>query len=85
MDPIDAEVRETDKQRELKIIVESEWSVRRSIVELSVAAYFSEETGRGEYCHNWHRDHCLPYLKLDLVFEVLGMGESGMVEDEEVG
>ena len=85
MYPVYAQVGEGDEERELEIIVESKRRVGGGVVELRVAAHFQEETRRREDGHDGHGDHGLADLEPDLVFEVFGVRERGMVEDEDVG
>ena len=49
-----------------------------------MATHFTQEERRGEDGHDGERDHGLSDLEPDLVLEVFGMGEGGVVEDEEV-
>ena len=51
MDPVDAQIREADEQRELKDIVEGEGRVRRCVVKFSMTTDFGEEARGGEDCH----------------------------------
>ena len=51
MDPVDAQIRETNEQRKLKKVVESKGSIRRSVVESCMAPNFEEEEGGCENCH----------------------------------
>ena len=85
MDPIDEEIREADEEWELENVVQGEWSIRRAIVEFCQATDFAKEEGGGEDCHYRERDESLADLKPDLILEVFGVGESCMVEDEDVG
>ena len=82
VDPVDAEVGKADEEGELEVVVECEGCVRRCVVEFSVAADFEEEKGSGEDGHDGHGDHGLSDFEGDLVLEVFGMGDRGVVEDE---
>lgn len=85
MNPINAEVGETDKKWKLQPVVPRSWTLLRCIVELRVAAHFSQEPRRRKDGHDGKRNVCLLHLELDLVLEVSRMGERCLVEDEEVG
>ena len=85
VDPVDEEVGEADEERELEVVVEGEGCVRRCVVEVSVAADFKEEKGSGEDGHDGHGDHGLSNFEGDLVLEVFGVGDGGVIEDEYVG
>lgn len=54
VDPINAQIGEADKQRELQDVVESEGSIRRGIIKLAIAAHFDEETRGREEGHYGH-------------------------------
>ena len=83
--PVDAKVGEADEERELKVVIEREGCVRGGIVEFSVATDFKEEKGSGTDGHDRHRDHGLSDLEGNLILEVFGVCDSGVVEDEHVG
>lgn len=85
VDPVDEEVGEADEEGELEVVVEGEGCVRRGVVEFSVAADFEEEKGSGEDGHDGHGDHGLADFEGDLVLEVFGVGDGGVIEDEYVG
>ena len=85
VDPVDQKVGEADEDGELEVVVEREGCVRRCVVEFSVAADFKEEEGSGEDGHDGHGDHGLSDFEGDLVLEVFGVGDGGVIEDEEVG
>lgn len=85
MDPVDEEVGEGDKEWELEDVVQPERGIGRGVVQLGVPSNFAKEAGDGEDGHDGKRDGGLLDLEGDLVLEVFGMGEGGMVEDEEVG
>ena len=85
VDPIDAQVREADEKGELQEIIQGERSVRGCIVEFPIAPDFQKEEGSREERHERHGDHGLFDLEGDLVFEVFGVGEGGVVEDKKVG
>ena len=85
MNPVYEEVRKQDEERDLEDIVEGEWGVRRSIIQLGVTADLSGEERDGEDGHDGHGDHGLPDLKPHLVLEVFRVGESGVVKNKEVG
>lgn len=84
MDPVDKQIREENEQWELKKVVESEWSVGRSVVEFCITANLKQEEGRGQNCHERHGDHGLANLQPNLMFKILGVGESGVVKDKNV-
>ena len=85
MDPVDEEVGEEEKERELKIVVEGERCLSGGVVQLCIAPYLRCEEGSGQNCHYGHRRHCLLHLKSNLVLEVLRVLEGIVVEYEEVG
>lgn len=85
MDPVDAQIREANEQWELKKVVEAKWGIWRRIVEFSIPTNLKQEEGRGEDGHYRHWDHGLANLEPDLVFEILGVSKSGVVENEDVG
>jgi hypothetical protein len=55
------------------------------IVQLRVAAHFSQEPGHGQNCHYWEGDVGLLHLELDLVLEVSRVVECRLVKNEKVG
>ena len=85
VDPVDEEVGKADEEGELEVVVECEGGVGGCVVEFSVAANFKEEKGSGEDGHDGHGDHGLADFEGDLVLEVFGVGDGGVIEDEEVG
>jgi hypothetical protein len=85
VNPVDTEIGEAYKKWELNPVVPRSWTLLGCIVELRVAAYFSQEPWRCKDSHNRKGDVCLLHFKLDLVLEVSWMGESCLIEDEEVG
>ena len=85
VNPVDTEIGEADEKGNLQVIVEGERSIRGRVVQLPIASNFREETGSGEDGEEGLGDHGLADLELDLVFEIFGMGERGVVEDEDVG
>lgn len=85
MNPIDQEVGKGDEEGNLDVIVQGKRGVRGGIVEFCVAAHFPDEEWGGEDGHNGHGDEGLADFQGDLVFKVFGVGEGGMVEDEDVG
>ena len=54
VNPVDAQVREGNEQRELKDVIEGKRSICRSVVKFSIATNFKEEEGRGEDRHQRH-------------------------------
>jgi hypothetical protein len=84
VDPVDAKVGEEDEERELEVAVLGEGRGGGGVVELAIAPNLGEEEGCGEYGHGGHGVHGLFDFEADLVYQVFGVGEGGMVEDEEV-
>ena len=85
VDEVDAAVGEAEEERELQHVVPPARSLGRRVVHLGVAQDFAEEEGYGEDGHDGGRDEGLLDLLRDLVFEVFGVLEGGVVEDEQVG
>lgn len=85
MYPVYEEIREQDEERNLQNIVEGKRGVCRCVIQLSVTAYLCREERHREDGHDRHGNHGLPYLKPHLVLEVFRVGESGVVEDQEIG
>lgn len=85
MDPIDEKVGEENEERKLEDIVQGEWCIGQNIVQLGVSSHFTNKKGDGKDGHDRKGGRSLLYLQRDLVFEIFGVGESGMVEHEEVG
>lgn len=85
VDPVDEEIGEGDEEWELHPVVQGEGRVGWSIVETGIAAHLTQKERRGKYGHDGERTQCLADLQGNLVFEVFGVGESGMVKDEDVG
>ena len=85
MDPVDEEVGEGDEKGELEEVVKGKGGVVGAIVEEGVAADFGNEEGSGEDGHDGEGGVGLFDFERDLVFEVFGVREGGVVEDEEVG
>lgn len=85
VDPVDAQVREEDEERNLEVVVPASRAFVCRVVELGVAADLGEEPRDGEDGHDGEGDVGLLHLELDLVFEVARVVEGGLVEDEEVG
>ena len=81
MNPVDAEVGEDEEKRELENVVEGEGGVRGGVVEFGVAPDFNQEKRAGKDGHDWHGAHRLLHFEPDLIFEVLGVRESGVIED----
>ena len=84
VDPVNAEIGEADEQWKLQPVVPDSRTLLCRVVELRVAAHFSQEPGRGEDGHDGESDVRLLHLKSDLVLEVSWVGEGSLVEDEEV-
>lgn len=84
VDPVDAEIGEADEEGELRIVVPAARAILCGIINLGVAADFEEEPGDGEDGHDGEGNVGLLHLEPNLVLEVLGVVESGLVEDEEV-
>ena len=84
VDPVDAEIGEDEEERELQVVVQVEGFVRRGVVEFTVAAHFGEEERDGEDGHDRQSDQSLSDLEADLVLQVFGVREGGVIEDEEV-
>ena len=85
VDEVDAEVGEADEQGELQHVVPPAGALGRRVVHARVAPHLAREPGHGEDAHDGQRDDRLSDLLGDLVLEVLGVVEGGVVEDEEVG
>lgn len=85
MYPINAQICKANEERELQVIIQGEGRIRRRIVQLAVPAYFEKKERGGENGHDWHRDHSLFDFQSHLIGEILGVGESGVIEDELVG
>lgn len=51
VNPVDTQIGEGNEQWELEEVVDSKWSVRRSVVEFPIATNFKQEEWRGENCH----------------------------------
>lgn len=85
VDPIDEEVCKANEERELEDVVEPERCLSRRIVQFGMALHFADKEGDGEYSHDWERDRGLLDLQADLILKIFGVGEGGMVEDEEIG
>jgi hypothetical protein len=81
VDPVDEGVGEHQEERELCIVIPSSRALLSCVVELRVAAHFSEEPGNGEYCHDGESGVGLLHLELDLVLEVSRVLECRLVED----
>lgn len=85
MDEINTEIRKQQEERELQVIVISEWFIGEGIVEFGVPPYFGEEEGGGEDGDEGHGVDGLADLHPYLVFEEFGVFEGCFVEDEDVG
>lgn len=85
VDPVDAEVGEAEEERELQDVVPPAGALVHRVVDLGVAADFDEEPGSGQGGHDGEGDVRLAHLEADLVLEVSGVVEGGLVEDEDVG
>ena len=84
VDPIYEKVGEGHEKGDLYVIVKGEGGVGRSIVEFGVASDFAEKEGGHQDSYDGHGDQTLLDFETDLVFEVFGVGEGGVVEDEDV-
>lgn len=84
VDPIDAEIRKSEEERELQVVVQVKGLVGWRVVEFTVAEDFGEEESDGEDGHDRQSDQGLSDFEADLVLEVFRMRESGVVEDEKV-
>lgn len=84
VDPVNETIGKGDEKRELQDVVEPERGLRRCVVELCVAANLAQEEGDGENGHYGESNQRLSDLEANLVPEVFGMRESGMVKDEVV-
>ena len=85
VNPIYEEVGEADEEWKLNEVVKPERGIRGRIVQLGVATDFTEKERGSEDGHYGQGDECLFDFKTNLVLEVFRMGESCMVEDEDVG
>jgi hypothetical protein len=85
VNPVDTEIGEEEEEGKLGPVVPGTGALLCGIVELRVAADFSQEPGRSEDGHDREGDVGLLHLETDLVFEVSGMVEGTLVEDEVVG
>lgn len=85
MNPIYEEVGEGEEKGELDKIVEPEGRISRGIVQFGISSNFAHEKRNGEDGHDGKSNACLLYLQANLIFEVFGMGEGGVVKDEKVG
>ena len=85
VDPVDAKVGEADKQRKLQPVVPGSWTLLCRVVELRIAAHFSQEPWRGKDGHDREGDVGLFHLESNLILEVSWMGEGRLVKDEEIG
>lgn len=85
MHPVDAEVGEEQKQRELQDFVPQPRAVGDGVVHFGVAADFAEDEGQSEEGHAGEGGEGLFYFEADLVFEVFWVFLLFFVEDEYVG
>lgn len=85
VDPVDAEVGEDNEEGELDDVVPDSRAFCGGVVHLAVSTDLGDEEGRGEDAHDGHGAHGLGDLHGDLVLEIFGVGEGGLVEDEDVG
>ena len=82
--PVDEEVGKEDEEGELEDVVKPERSVGRRVVQFGVPLHLANEEWNGEYGHYGKGNGGLLDLKGDLILEIFGVGEGGMVENEEV-
>lgn len=85
VDPVDERVGEEQEERNLSPVIPPSRTLFGCIVQLGVAADFSQEPGDSKDCHYWKGDIGLLHLEGDLVLEVSRMFEGCLVEDEKVG
>jgi hypothetical protein len=85
VNPVDTEIGEDEEEWVLGPVVPACWAFGCCIIQLRVAAYFSQKPGHGQDCHYGEGDVGLLHLELDLILEVSRVVEGRLVEDEEVG
>lgn len=84
MNPVDAEIREEEEKRELQDAVIGERLLVEGVVHFAVSADFGQEEWCRENGHDGHGFHGLGDFHADLVAEIFGVFEGGLVKDEDV-
>lgn len=85
MNPVDEEIGEGDKQRELENAIVREWLFVEGVVQLGVSPNLGDQERSGQERHDGHRSHGLRNLHGNLVFEKLWVLDRRLVPDEDVG
>lgn len=84
VNPVDAEVGEHDEEGKLDDVVPHAGALLGLVIHFAVAAHFGDEEGRGEDGHDGEGAHRLSDFERNLVLEVFRVGESRLVENENV-
>lgn len=84
VDPVDKEIGKGNEKWELEVIVPQARTVLGGVIHLAVSPDFGKEKWYGEDGHDGQRPQCLLNLQTDLILQVFGMVERGLVEDENI-